>query len=231
MPVITLTGRAASGAREVGPLAASLLEIDFVDQQLMVQAAQRCGVPVGVVAERDERYGSFRQRVVSVINTILERSAASGADPLAGPGSLEAVLSRSYTEVGLEEEGKEFSDQTYLDTVSAIISELAASGRIVILGRGSQMILADLPRALHVLCVAPKELRYERFAEREGIKADEARRRVDENDRGRAAFYKKFWKVDVQDPCLYDLTIDTSHFTLDQAAELIATAVRVKAGD
>ncbi len=231
MPVITLTSRTAGGAREVGPLAASLLEIDFVDQQLMVQAAQRCGVPVGVVAERDERYGSFRQRVVSVINTILERSAASGADPLAGPGSLEAVLSRSYTEVGLEEEGKEFSDQTYLDTVSAIISELAASGRIVILGRGSQMILADLPRALHVLCVAPKELRYERFAEREGIKADEARRRVDENDRGRAAFYKKFWKVDVQDPCLYDLTIDTSHFTLDQAAELIATAVRVKAGD
>ncbi len=231
MPVITLTGRTASGAREVGPRVASLLDIDFVDQQLMVQAAQRCGVPIGVVAERDERYGSFRQRVAGVINTILERSAASGADPLAGPGSLEAVLARSYTEVGLEEEGKEFSDKTYLDTVSAIISELAASGRIVILGRGSQMILADLPRALHVLCVAPKVLRHERFAEREGIEADEAKRRVDENDRGRAAFYKKFWKVDVQDPCLYDLTIDTSHFTLDQAAELIATAVRVKAGD
>ncbi|RLC58073.1 MAG: hypothetical protein DRI30_03190 [Chloroflexi bacterium] len=231
MPVITLTGRTASGAREVGPRIASLLGIDFVDQQLMVQAAQRCGVPVDVVAERDERYGSFRQRVAAVINTILERSAASGADPLAGPGSLEAVLSRSYAEVGIEEEEKDFSDQTYLETVSAIISELAASGRIVILGRGSQMILADLPRALHVLTVAPKELRYERFAEREGIEADEAKRRVEENDRGRAAFYKKFWKVDVQDPCLYDLTVDTSHFSLDQAAELIATAVRVKAGD
>ena len=231
MPVITLTGRTASGAREVGPLVASLLDIDFVDQQLMVQAAQRCGVSVGVVAERDERYGSFRQRVVAVINTILERSAASGADPLAGPGSLEAVLARSYTEVGLGEEEKDFSDQTYLDTVAAIITELAASGRIVILGRGSQMILADLPRALHVLCVAPRELRYERFADREEIGIEEAKRRVDENDRGREAFYKKFWKVDVQDPRQYDLTIDTSHFTLDQAAELIATAVRVKAGD
>jgi len=232
MPVITLTGRTASGAREVGPRVASLLDIDFVDQQLMVQAAQRCGVPVGVVVERDERYGSFRQRVAGVINTILERSAASGADPLAGPGSLEAVLSRSYAEVGLEEEEeKDFSNKTYLETVSAIISELAASGRIVVLGRGSQMILADLPRALHVLCVAPKELRYERFAEREDIGIEEAKRRVTESDRGRAAFYKKFWKVDVQDPCLYDLTVDTSHFTLDQAAELIATAVRVKAGD
>ncbi len=231
MPVITLSGRTASGAREVGPRVASLLDIDFVDQQLMVQAAQRCGVPVGVVAERDERYGSFRQRLASVVNTILERSAASGADPLAGPGSLEAVLSLSYAEVGPGEEEKEFSDQTYLDTVAAIITELAANGRIVILGRGSQMILAEMPRALHVLTTAPKELRCERFAERDGIELAEAKRRVQENDRARAAFYKKFWKTDVQDPCLYDLTVDTSHFTLDQTAELIATAVRVKAGD
>ena len=228
MPVITITGRTASGAREVGPLVASLLGIDFVDQQLMVQAAQRCGVPVGVVAERDERYASFRQRVAGVINTILERSAASGADPMAGPGSMEAVLARSYADVALEKEEIDFSDQTYLETVSAIINELAASGSIVILGRGSQMILADHKDTLHVLCVAPKELRYNRYAEREGIGMEEAKRRADEIDRARDAFYKKFWRVDVQDPRLYDLTVDTSHFALDQAAELIAAAVRIK---
>ena len=228
MPVITITGRTASGAREVGPLVASLLGIDFVDQQLMVQAAQRCGVPVGVVAERDERYASFRQRVAGVINTILERSAASGADPMAGPGSMEAVLARSYADVALEREEIDFSDQTYLETVSAIINELAASGSIVILGRGSQMILADHKDTLHVLCVAPKELRYNRYAEREGIGMEEAKRRADEIDRARDAFYKKFWRVDVQDPRLYDLTVDTSHFALDQAAELIAAAVEIK---
>ena len=228
MPVITITGRTASGAREVGPLVASLLGIDFVDQQLMVQAAQRCGVPVGVVAERDERYASFRQRVAGVINTILERSAASGADPMAGPGSMEAVLARSYADVALEKEEIDFSDQTYLETVSAIINELAASGSIVILGRGSQMILADHKDTLHVLCVAPKELRYNRYAEREGIGMEEAKRRADEIDRARDAFYKKFWKVDVQDPRLYDLTIDTSHFSSEQAAGLIAAAVRIK---
>jgi cytidylate kinase len=229
MPVITITGRTASGAREVGPLVASRLGIDFVDQQLMVQAAQRCGVSVGVVAERDERYASFLQRVAGVINTILERSAASGADPMAGPGSMEAVLARSYADVALEKEEIDFSDQTYLETVSAIINELAASGSIVILGRGSQMILADRKDTLHVLCVAPKELRYNRYAEREDIGMEEAKRRADEIDRARDAFYKKFWKVDVQDPRLYDLTIDTSHFSLEQAAELIAAAVEIKA--
>jgi cytidylate kinase len=166
--------------------------------------------------------------VAGVINTILERSAASGADPMAGPGSMEAVLARSYADVALEKEEIDFSDQTYLETVSAIINELAASGSIVILGRGSQMILADRKDTLHVLCVAPKELRYNRYAEREGIGMEEAKRRADEIDRARDAFYKKFWKVDVQDPRLYDLTIDTSHFSSEQAAELIAAAVRIK---
>jgi cytidylate kinase len=231
MPVITLTGRIASGAREIGPRVATLLDIDYVDQQLMVQAAQRCGVPVGAVAEHDERRASFRQRVASVINSMLERSAASGADTLAGgPGGVEAVLSQTYAEVALGEEEKEISDKTYIDTVSALIQELASHGSIVILGRGSQMILAAQPKALHVLTVAPPDLRYMRLAERENIGMDEATRIAKDSDRARDAFYKKFWKVDVQDPRLYDLTIDTAHFDYDQAAELIATAVRIKAG-
>lgn len=228
MPVITLTGRIASGAREVGPLVASRLKVDYVDQQLMVQAAQRCGVPVGVVAERDEKRASFRQRLGSIINTVLERSAASGADPLAGPGGMEAVLSQTYADVALEEEEKDVSDETYIQTVSALIKELAVGGGIVILGRGSQMILADRPGALHVLTVAAAELRYQRLAEREEIPIEEAERRAKESDRARAAFYKKFWKVDVQDPRLYDLTIDTSRFTFEKAADLIVTAAEIK---
>ena len=50
MPVVTMSGNIASGAREAGEMAARHLGVDFVDQQLMVQAAQRCGVSVGAVA-------------------------------------------------------------------------------------------------------------------------------------------------------------------------------------
>ncbi|MEX1194279.1 MAG: cytidylate kinase-like family protein [Dehalococcoidia bacterium] len=228
MPVITMTGRLASGAREVGQKVAALLNIDFVDQQLMVQAANRCGVSVGVVAEHDERYATFRQRVAGVLNTMLERSAASSADPLAGPGGLEAVLSRTYADAALDREDQDISDSTYIETMTTIIHELAANGRIVILGRGAQMILADHTDALHVMCVAPAELRYTRLAERDEIGLEEAKRRAKDADGAREAFYKKFWKVDVQDPRLYDLTIDTAHLDFDQAAELVAAAVRIK---
>src|SRR3989442_11480504 len=100
MPVIPMSGNIASGAREIGQAVAEELGIPFVDQQLMVEAAQRCGVPVGTVAEHDERRGSFRERLSALLPTVLERSAASGADPLTGATGLEAVPSRSHADLG-----------------------------------------------------------------------------------------------------------------------------------
>jgi cytidylate kinase len=228
MPVVTMTGTIASGAREVGPLVAEILGIDYVDQQIMVSAAQRCGVRLDEVVERDEQRASLGRRLGDALGSILERSAASGADPLMGSSGLEAMLAQTYTDMARDQEPP-FSEEAYLDTVSAIIRELAESGSIVILGRGSQMILHNHPRATHVLCIAPPDLRAMRLAERELMGLDEARHRMEKSDKGRMAFYKKFWKVDVEDPRLYDLTIDTSKLSYELAAEVIAVAARGKA--
>lgn len=229
MPVITMSGNVASGAREVGQAVAHELGIGFVDQQLMVQAAQRCGVPVGTVAAHDERRGTFRERVSSLLRTVLERSAASGADPLTGATGLEAVLSRTYADMAAEE--PQLSDSLYMETMTGIIRELAARGEVVILGRGSQMILADMPRALHVLCVAPRKLRANRLAERDEFGIEEALHRTQESDRARCAFYKKFWRVEVEDPKLYDLTIDTSRLSYLIATRVVVAAAKAKSAE
>jgi cytidylate kinase len=223
-----MSGNIASGAREVGLLVARKLGVDFVDQQLMVQAAQRCGVPVGTVAERDERCASFKERMSGLLRTFLERSAASGADPLSGATGLEVILSRSYVDMANEDE-PQISAQLYLSTMASIITELAASEAIVIRGRASQMILKDVPNVLHALCIAPQKLRAHRLAERDGIGLEEAMRRTHESDRGQSAFYRKFWKVDLEDPRLYDLTIDTARLSFEAAAEVVTTAARAKA--
>jgi cytidylate kinase len=224
-----MSGNLASGAREVGQAVAQELGIDFVDQQLMVEASQRCGVSVVTVAEHDERRGSFRERLSGLLRTVLERSAASGADPLTGGTGLEAILSRSYADMAAEE--PQLSDSLYLQTMTTLIRELAARGEVVILGRGSQMLLADMPRALHVLCVAPRKLRANRLAERDEIGMEEAMRRTAESDRARCAFYKKFWHVEVEDPKLYDLTIDTARLSYDIATQVVVAAARAKTAE
>jgi CMP/dCMP kinase len=229
MPVVTITGTTASGAREVGQRVAYLLGVEFVDQQLMVQAAQRCGVPVGAVAQRDERSATMRQRISSAVNTLLERSGASGADALTGATGLEAILSQTYADMAGGEQATPISDKLYATTMETLIRELAASGDIVILGRGSQMILRETPKALHALCVSPSAVRFQRLAERDEITPEEAKKRAIETDQARDAFYRKFWKVDVESPKLYDLTLDTSRMGFEVSSEVVAAAARLKA--
>ena len=229
MTVVTVSGKLASGAREVGEAAAQALGIDFVDQRLLVEAAQRCGVSIETVAEHDERRPSFRERLAKTMSVILERSATAGIDPSTGAVGLEALLSRTYAEMAAErQEEQHLTDKRYIEVMSDIIRELGARGDIVILGRGSQMILGDRLGTLHVLCRAPDELRIERLAQREGLGLKDAERQASERERARIAFHRKFWKVDVEDPTLYDLTIDTSRLTLEVAAEVVVTAARAK---
>lgn len=228
MPVVTMSGTIASGAREIGQAAASLLGTDYVDQQLLVDAARRLGVPIDVMADHDERCSSLGERLAGVLRGFLERSAAAG-DPLTGASGLEVVLGRTYAELTLEREEPQVSDSLYMKTMTAIIRDLGERGDIVVLGRGSQMILRDLPGALHVLTLAPAELRIERLANREGISQEEAERRLKDSDRGRVAFYRKFWKVDVNDSTLYDITFETSRLTYEAGAELVAAAARARA--
>jgi len=227
MPVVTMTGTIASGAREIGWGAASLLGIDYVDRQLLVDAARRLGVPLDVMAGHDERCSTFGERLSAILRGFLERSAAGG-DPLTGAGGLEVLLGRSYTEMAVEREGPEVSDSLYMKTMTAIICDLGERGDILVLGRGGQMILRELPGALHVLTLAPEELRIERLAAREAISRDEAARQIHDSDRARAAFYRKLWKVDVHDPTLYDMTLETSRLSFEAGAELVATAARAR---
>ncbi|GBD12397.1 Cytidylate kinase [bacterium HR24] len=227
MPIITVSGAVGSGARELGLLVAQKLGLDLVDQQILVDAARRLGVRVERVAERDERCLGLRERLAQLMRGFLERSALLGADPLAGGTGLEVIFSRTYTEMASQmEEGQELEvdDALYLKVLTGILQELAYRGDVVLLGRGSHVVLRDFPGALHVLALAPKEMRVQRYAEREGLSLDEAARQVAQADRGRHLFYRRFWKVDPDDPHHYHLAVETSRLPLAVAAEVVAVA-------
>jgi cytidylate kinase len=71
--------------------------------------------------------------------------------------------------------------------------------------------------------MAPSDLRVQRVA-RGKISMEEARRRVQETDRGRGAFHRKFFKVDPDDPSLYDLVIHTRRLSFEAGADLVVAA-------
>jgi cytidylate kinase len=228
MPVITSSGALGSGAMEVAYLVASRLGLDYVDREILARAAQSLGVSVAVMEHRDERIATLGERVASMLRNFLERSAVAGGDPALGPEGLGILLSRTYTEVmgGRPDESVDLDDRRYISTITGVIEALAEGGNVVVLGRGSPVILRDRPGSLHVLTMAPFDLRVQRIALREEISVEEARRRVHESDRGRAAFYRKFFKVDADDPALFDLVIQTRCLSFEAGTELVVTAAR-----
>lgn len=225
MAVLTISGQAGTGAREIGRLAAQRLQLDYVDQQILVEAASALGVPIETVVPHDERTAGLGERLASMLRRFLEGSAVAGAgDPMLGTGGLDSVLGRTYAEAAASEGLQEISDDQYLATLTDVIRAVAAHGDVVIIGRGSQVILKDWPATLHVLLVAPPEARRRYIQQRDGVNEEEAARFVSESEKGRCSFHHKLFKIDVNDPSLYHLTLNTARLSQEQAAQLIAAA-------
>ncbi len=230
MPVITVSGSLGGSAREVAQAVAQHLQLDYVDQEILVEAARELGVTVSAVEQHDERPSTIGERLAGVMRTLMERSAAAGAfDPMSG-GGLELVLARSYGEAAElpEAGGGQLDDERYLKTLTSVIRGVAARDNVVILGRGSQAILRDAEHALHVYVASPKQLRIDSLVQRDGLSQHDAERRIKQSDHNRQAFHRRYFKADAEDPGLYDLVINGGRIGVAHAVELIALAVAQK---
>ena len=111
--------------------------------------------------------------------------------------------------------------QAYIEAVKSVVEELAGEGNVVIVGRGGQVILNDRPHVLRLLITAPLALRAQRIAGRQSIPISAARAQVEASDRHRRLFLKRFYKIQWDDPDLYDLVINTVHMDADEATGII----------
>lgn len=227
MPVITVSGYLASGAREIALAAAAELGIEFVDQMILVEAARELGVSVAEMEQRDERTSSIGERVAAALGSLMERSAAVGTfDPVSGGGmGLETVLARTYGEAAeLPSGGGQLNEDRYIKTLSSVIKGVAARGNVVLLGRGSQAILHNEPDTRHVYVAASKERRIDNLIKNEAMTRPDAERRIDKSDTNRRAFHLRYFKMEFNNPHQYDLAINGGQISTTTAAKMIAIA-------
>jgi cytidylate kinase len=119
--------------------------------------------------------------------------------------------------------------QAYQNQVERIIRELSDAGEVVIVGRGGQVVLRGRPDVWHVRVIAPPEARVARLQEERKVSAESARACLEASDRARARFLRRSHGVNVADPALYHLTINTGLLDLPQAVDLIVRAVQARA--
>ena len=113
------------------------------------------------------------------------------------------------------------SQLLYHDIVRAIMFEYAIKGNCVLLGRGSNIILSDIPGVLKVRIIAPKDVRASRLVENEEITKSMADKFIEHNDQERTSYSRHFFNAEWGDAVNFDLVINTKNISFEDAKESI----------
>ncbi len=105
------------------------------------------------------------------------------------------------------------------------ILHYALGDKVVIMGRGGNFLLKDIPYALRVRVTAPIKTRVERIMKRETVDMDTARWLAEKTDKERAcliySIYGKHW----DDPEEYDMVFDTGILTINEITNILKDAL------
>lgn len=112
----------------------------------------------------------------------------------------------------------------YGQKVAEVISELAAEGDVLLVGRGSQAVLAGRPNTLRVRIIAPRDQRIAAVQARCLVPTEVAAARIDASDRARANYLLRQHGLHVNDPALYDLVINMAYLDVPAATVLVCEA-------
>ena len=116
--------------------------------------------------------------------------------------------------------------QRYRLTVEGVMGALADASNIVLVGRGSQIVLAGRPGVLHVRIIAPRAERVRCVQERCHVSPEAAAARIDASDHARAGYLRRSYGARWDDPALYDLVLNTAHWSVESAVDLLCLAAQ-----
>ena len=200
LPVITISRQFGSGGHEVGEKLARQLNVPFYDKALIAMAAKQSGLSEEVFAHADEKATS------SLLYSMVMGSYSFGARV---PGINEMPI----------------NDKLFI-IQSDIIKKAAADGPCVIIGRCADYILREHENCLNVFVHANKEDRIRRSVMKKDCEERKAADFVTKKDKQRANYYNFYSNKRWDDLQNYDITIDTSRFTVDEAVELLMDAAK-----
>ena len=113
----------------------------------------------------------------------------------------------------------------FLHAIQTAIYDLAQRDQVVIVGRGGQVLLRNLPGTLHVRIFAPFDLRVKRLVWSKRADEKYAVRMLRQIDHDSAGYIQSFFRADWNDASLYDLLINTENLSQTTAVQLVIDSV------
>ncbi|MBQ1838125.1 MAG: cytidylate kinase family protein [Ruminococcus sp.] len=201
--IITITRQYGSGGHDIGKLLSEKLGIRFYDKELISLAAKESGMSPEVFAKADEKATSSLLYTLSTgLYTYGNGFSAMGDLPM--------------------------NDQLYI-LQHKIIKEKAEKENFVVVGRCADYILKEYDNVVRLFIYADLEVRAKRAVARHDIETSRARQAVAKADKNRANYYSFYSGQKWGAPENYDLCINSTKLSVEQAADMIMDYLKITA--
>ena len=195
--LITISREYGSGGRIIGKLLAEKLGVPFYDKEIIDKAVEESGFSRELIESAElKAKSSFAYNLASALNF----SEGIGASPLSVNEKLFLAQFQVIKEIGEENEG-------------------------VIVGRCADYVLKDMPGVTNVFIYAETEDRIKRAVEQYGDDPEKAAQLVATYDKARQIYYNYLTCQKWGEYKNYNLSINSSYISEEEAAELIAEYV------
>ena len=201
--VISIGRQFGSGGRVIGKALAEKLNIDYYDNELLVLAAKQNGLAPEFFESNDEISNSLFGFASNILDNI-------------GLGTFTNNM---------------LSGDTLFQMLSETIKKLASEKSCIIVGRCSDYILRDNPNCVSIFLHASEEERAKRIANRMNISEEDARVKLAEADKKRAAYYNFYSNKTWGDSKTYDLSINVSKLGIDGTLNFILDYLKMRFPD
>ncbi len=194
--LITISRQFGSGGREIGKKLSEKLEINYYDREIIEEVASKTGLHKNYVEANENN-------ITKNFPIAFGRAFTSYAQPV--------------------------SDKLFLAQSDAI-KDLAKKGKGVFVGRCADYILKD-KKILKVFIYSSdidKKINgcYERVPADRRYNRKAMRRKIEEVDEKRRRYYNYYTGKKYGNPTNYNIAIDTAKFSVNQAVDIIISALK-----
>lgn len=149
--------------------------------------------------------------------------------------SIESLLGEEYHKTADDFFRQILSSTTHQDIIAdrmfRLVRLLAEVGKAVIVGRAGSQVTRGLGPSISVRLVAPEDARLARMMELHGHNKKQALDTMSRRDAGRARLLKRHFRVNIDDPLLYDAIWNSGAVPPEAIADAIVAVLRDRAAE
>ena len=200
--VITINRELGSGGRTVGRLLAEKLGVPFYDKALIKALQEKFNLTTAEIERLKGRKHSWWADVERILK-------------------IDSGMSMNYYLPKNGDAPDLLTTDEMFKTETQILQDLAVQKSCVVAGRSGFHVFRFHPNHLSILIQASMDYRVERVARKQNLTDDEARKTIEQVDKMRENYVKKYTGTSRYDTRNYQLVISMDDLTEEQAAEII----------